>query len=166
MAAKSGEPSTGIHDPNGDEVQPINVLPVNPSFLDMRSIQNDIEAFPGLRSTVLTILLTLLQSERGKEDRSIQNAMKEIIEIYPTTKPSYYAGNDVEIFFWELWGALFRIVHTIPYNDPKQELFINLLLKLRRRVTGTATVLGVCVPYFPPSHRTIRYTSHYIQSLL
>jgi hypothetical protein len=84
MAAKSGEPSTGIHDPNGDEVQPINLLPVSPSFLDMRSIQNDIEAFPGLRSTVLTILLTLLQSERGKEGRSIQNAMKEIIEIYPT----------------------------------------------------------------------------------
>ncbi|KAN0070846.1 Protein of unknown function (DUF3632) domain containing protein [Elaphomyces granulatus] len=49
---------------------------------------------------------------------------------------------DTVDFLWTLWGAMFSIVRILPYNHPKQELFVEFLVLLRRGVMGTATVWG------------------------
>jgi hypothetical protein len=104
----------------------------------------------------------------------MQYAVEEINELCPITQPHYYYDTDElcpttqpcyvydeEDFILMLWDMLLQIVQIIPYNCPNQELVIHFLMTLRRRATRTATIWGVCVPYFLPSHRVI--PTHCIQ---
>jgi hypothetical protein len=128
--------------------------------LALKSIKDDsiVKNFPRVRSKILSVLLFLLQSA-NEAYQNMQYAVEEINELCPTTQPCYVY--DEEDFILMLWDMLLQIVQIIPYNYPNQELVIHFLMILRRRATRTATIWGVCVPYFLPSHRVI--PTHCIQ---
>ena len=141
--------------------------------LALKSIKDDSikSNFPRVRSKILSVLLFLLQSaNEAYQNSAICNGTNyqritqshyyyDTDESCPTTLP--YFVYDEEDFILMLWDILFQIVQIIPYNYPNQELVIRFLMTLRRRATRTATIWGVCVPYFLPSHRII--PTHYIQ---
>jgi hypothetical protein len=113
---------------------------------------------PRLESKVLEILIPLIQSTN--ENQSIQNAVKEINELYPIEMKEFPEANEVDDFFWIFYPLLFIIAERIPYNHPKQERLIKFLITLRKTANGSLTMGEVCVSYFFPSHKII--PTHYI----
>jgi hypothetical protein len=150
--------------------------------LDLKSIRDDIAcpADSDLKAGVLTILLSLLEGYQSVQDAVKEvNTLYSTKQPCSTKQPWHYGTEaydteaydmeaydteaydteaydteayDTVDFLWTLWGAMFSIVRILPYNHPKQELFVEFLVLLRRGVMGTATVWGVCVPYFSSSH--------------
>jgi len=55
------------------------------SILDFKSIELEINAFPGLRSNILTLLIFLIESPN--KECSIPDAVKRINKLYPTRQP-------------------------------------------------------------------------------
>jgi hypothetical protein len=128
-------------------------------YIDLEPIRNNIgNVLPRLSSKVLEILIPLIQST--DENQSIQNAVKEINELYPIKIKEFPEADEVDDFFWAFYHLLFQIVQRIPCNHPKQERPIKLLMTLHKTANKSLTMEGVCVSYFLPSHKII--PTHYI----
>ena len=132
MVAKSGKP------------RPSKVEAMLP--LDFKSIELYIEAFPCLKSRILTILIFLLQSS-NKRGRS-RDAVKQINELYPKTLPTQPSFYGVGAFLWRFWESVVMVAQKIPYNNrPKQDILIGFLMFLHRSNMGIFDG-EVCVSYY------------------
>jgi hypothetical protein len=97
----------------------------------LKSFLDDNRYFPALESYFLGILSFLVEPESFDEGLSSQRIQDAVDVIDKSIARSLWS--DV----WDLWASLILIVREIPYNDPKQELLIDFLKRLRQKTPGT-----------------------------
>jgi hypothetical protein len=117
------------------------------STLDFKLIELEINAFPGLRSNILTLLISLIESPN--KECSIPDAVKRINKLYPTRQPFFY---NESTFLWLFWESILMVARRIPYNNHlKQELLVEFLRQLRRKKIGTFDVCRISMCFLFPS---------------
>lgn len=92
--------------------------------IDIASLNTD--SSPEHESKIITILSKAINNLPPTED-SAETIAGEIDALYPTD------GSGAEDFLWSFWTLLVGVAKKIPAEDPRQQLLVSTVAKLKTK---------------------------------
>lgn len=93
----------------------------------------------GQDSDIVSQIASILGPALNDTPPTAETVANDLSKLYAS---SYSSEDKAEAFFWELWNFYLGAVRAITAEDPRQELLVSVVEKLKAKSEGTVKIWG------------------------